>query len=216
MLLIWARKKKVRELVFKHMMCVREAIDLFGEATENCIRDGDLEARKRLALATHQAEGRSDEVRREVAKILIEGTLLPISRRQVLEIVERVDTLANAAEASLDYFIDQQVEVPEGHRPALLAILKETQEVFDNVEHAVHRLFSPRRAGLLEYVYRIDQGETRIDALEREFIGCVFRSDLDLSRKLHLRGYAETLVEVSDRAEDLSDSIALVAAELAF
>ena len=216
MLLIWARKKRVKELVLKHLLRVRETIDVFAEASNICIQNGDLETRKRLALATHQAEGRADVVRRDAAKTLIEGALLPISRRQLLGIVERVDTLANAAEASLDYFINQQVEVPESHRPAFLAILKETEEVFDNVEHAVRWLFSPGQTGILEYVHRIDQGEARIDELERELVGCVFRSNLDLSRKLHLRGYMESLVEISDRAEDLSDSIALVAAELAF
>ena len=216
MLLIWARKKKVRELVLKHLMCVRETIDVFAEASDICVRNSDLEARKRLALATHQAEGRADEVRREVAKTLIEGALMPISRRQVLGIVERVDTLANAAEASLDYFIDQQVEVPESLRPAFLGILRETEEVFDNVECAVRLVFSPGRTNILECMHRIEQGEATIDGLERDLVSCVFRSNLDLGRKIHLRGYVETLTEISDRAEDLSDSIALVVAEQAF
>lgn len=215
MLLIWARKKKVRELVLKHLMCVRETMDVFAEATEICVRNGDLEARKRLALATHYAEGRADEVRRQVAKTLIEGALLPISRRQVLGIVEHVDTLANAAEASLDYFIDQQVEVPESFRPALLGILKKTVEVFDSVECAVRLIFSSGRTNILECVHRIDQGEASIDGLERDLVSCVFRSDLDLSRKMHLQGYVEALTEISDRAEDLSDGIALMVAEQA-
>ena len=41
----------------------------------------------------------------------------------------------------------------------------------------------------------------------------LFRLDLGLPQKLHVLGFIGELVEISDRAEDLADRIALVIAE---
>ena len=63
---------------------------------------------------------------------------------------------------------------------------------------------------------RIEKGEGKIDRIERELVRQVFRSDVKLAQKLHLLGYVNRLVEISNRAEDLSDQISLVVAERAF
>ena len=41
----------------------------------------------------------------------------------------------------------------------------------------------------------------------------LFVMDIDLAEKLRIAGYLADLVKISDRAEDLSDRIALIVAE---
>lgn len=60
---------------------------------------------------------------------------------------------------------------------------------------------------------RIEHRDGKVDQIERESAKRLSRLELDLAQKLHLLGCTEGLVEISDRAEDPSGRIALVAAE---
>ena len=88
--------------------------------------------------------GHADDVRREVLRTLVAGAFLPPSRRQILEIIECIDTLANAFEAALDYLIGERVEVREDFKPRFLEILGTTEDILDKVEFAIRALFFKR------------------------------------------------------------------------
>lgn len=213
---LWKKRDEVRNLVFDHLACVREALTAFQNATRAYFVDRDPEKAAALALTTHQAESKADDIRRAVEKAMITGALLPPSRRQILEVVERADTLANAAEASLDSLLLQQVSVPKSVVPAVLEILSETSGLYDEVECAIERLFAGKPEETLQCTDRIEQAEGRVDHIERDALKQLFSLDIDLAEKLHVSGYLADLVKISDRAEDLSDRIALIVAERAY
>jgi len=64
-----------------------------------------------------------------------------------------------------------------------------------------------------EHTKAIEIKEGEIDRLERDAIKLVFGMDIDLAEKLQLREMIEQLVEISDRAEDLSDRIDIMVVE---
>ena len=212
----WKKAQQVQGLVFEHLAQVRRNIDLFLDSARAYFTEGGGEEAERLALETHRAEGAADDVRRRVEMALIKGALLAPSRRQVLEIIERVDTLANAAEATLDYLLVQQVDVPAEIVPVLREILDLTAHVFENVECGIHALFEGNRDRVTECMEEIERGEGKIDHLERGANKTLFRLDCEMARKLHVYGLIDNLVKISDRAEDLSDRIAMITAERAF
>ena len=216
MCLFLERRRKVEELVLRHLACVRTAVALFAEGSRACIANRDWIEGADFASRTRRAEGRADDIRREVLKTLVRGALLPPSRRQILEVVERVDSLANASEAALAYLIEQRVEVEDDVRRLVLEVLEATEDILNEVESAIRALFSARPGETLALVDRIEKAEGDVDRLERQLIRHVFRSDLDLTCKLQILGYVDRLVEISDRAEDLSDRIAVIVAERAF
>lgn len=68
-------------------------------------------------------------------------------------------------------------------------------------------------------VTRLRQIETRegaIDHFERNAVKKLFHLDIELAHKLHVAGYLDGLAKISDRAENLSDRMAMVVAERAF
>ncbi len=213
---LWKKRDAVRDLVFDHLSCVRTALLAFQDATRAYFVDGDHDKAAEFALATHRAEGKADDIRRTVEKEMITGALLPPSRRQILEVIERADTLANAAEASVDSLLLQQVQVPEAIVPAVLEILTETLGLYEEVEVAIKNLFAGKPAETLQCTDRIEQAEGRVDHLERDALKQLFAMDIDLAVKLHVAGYLADLVKISDRGEDLSDRIALIVAERAY
>ena len=216
MLRLWKKSGEVQVLVHEHLGQVRTTIEAFLAAARCYLKDSDEGLAHRLALQTHRAESAADEVRRRVERALIGGALLASSRRQVLEIIERVDTLANAAEATLDYMLVQRVDVPEEIAPFLLDVLDVTATLFDDVEAGIHALFSGDRQGTLDCTERIERAEGAIDRIERQATKRLFRSDLEMAQKLHVHGLIDRVVKISDRAENLADRIAMITAEKAF
>jgi uncharacterized protein Yka (UPF0111/DUF47 family) len=71
-------------------------------------------------------------------------------------------------------------------------------------------------AKLHEDTQAIEKIEGEIDQRERALIKQLFKMDLDLAKKLQLHGFVERLVEISDRAEDLSDHVDIIAVDRHF
>lgn len=203
--------KRVENLVKQHLQQVEQAIESFQKAITSYLA-GDLAEAEELAYATHRAEGRADDVRRKVEAEILKGALLASSRRDILEIIEGVDKLANAAEATLDYLIPQRVDIPPEVEPEIRAISAKSVDIFTEVKTALHLLFTDMRRAL-DSTHRIENMESEVDHLEREAIKKLFRMDIDLARKIHVRDFIEVLVELSDRAEDLSDRIEIMVAQ---
>ncbi len=210
-MMLWGKQKKIEALVIKHLDQVVETLDNFQDAVFSYL-GGDMEQADRLALATHQAESLADDIRREVEAQLLGGALLAPSRRDILEIIERADGLANAGEEALDYIMLQHVNVPDEIKGQLRGIGEKTGEISREVKLAMQLMFDDI-SQVTEHTKAIEIKEGEIDRLERDAIKLVFKMDISLAEKLQLRGMIEQLVETSDRAEDLSDRIDIMVAE---
>ncbi|GAI16864.1 unnamed protein product, partial [marine sediment metagenome] len=136
----WKKQRVIETLVLRHAQCVDETLAYFQEALSAYL-EGETKKASQLALETHQAEGRADDVRREVEAELLGGALLAHSRREVLEVIEWVDKLANAGEATLDYLLLQRVRIPEEIKPILKEIMVKNQEIFEEVKQSLQLLF---------------------------------------------------------------------------
>ncbi len=210
--MFFRKGKKIEELVLRHLRQVDAALVSFHESLMAYVVEKDIEKAKELAFKTHEAEGRADDIRREVEVELLSGALLAASRRDILEIIEQVDRLANSGEATLDTLILERIAIPEEITPYIEGIAAETEKIREEVKNALHALFR-RPTSALTHTKEIEILEGKVDRLEREALKTVFKMDIELARKLQLRDFIEDLVELSDRAEDLSDRIDIMVAE---
>jgi len=209
--MFWRKHKEIEALVLEHLGHVDATLQAFSRSLDAYLRERDVETADRYALETHQAEGRADDVRRRIETQLLSGSLLPTSRRDILQIIEQVDRLANAAEEILDYLLLQRVEVPEEIMPQITEIGVQSNNAFDEVKKAVTSIFQNVDQAL-EHTKAIEQLEGDVDHLERRATKQLFALDIELARKLQISGFIQRLVRLSDRAEDLSDLIELIVA----
>lgn len=209
--MFWRKHKEIEALVLEHLGHVDATLQAFSRSLDAYLREGDVETADRYALETHQAEGRADDARRRIETQLLSGSLLPTSRRDILQIIEQVDRLANAAEEILDYLLLQRVEVPDEIMPEITEIGVQSSNAFDEVKKAVTGLFQNVDQAL-EHTKAIEQLEGEVDHLERRATKRLFALDIELARKLQISGFIQRLVRLSDRAEDLSDLIELIVA----
>jgi len=209
--MFWRKQKEIERLVLEHLGYVDLTLQSFSKSLSAYLSDTDVETADRFALETHRSEGQADDVRRRIETQLLSGSLLPTSRRDILQIIDQVDRLANAAEEILDYLLLQRVEVPQEIMPQILEIGEETGKVFVEVKAAVSSLFH-RLDDALEHTKAIEQLEGKVDHLEREAIKQLFELEIELAHKLQVSGFVQRLVRLSDRAEDLSDLVELIVA----
>ena len=210
--MFWGKGKKIEELVLRHLQQVDVSLDAYDKALCAYVIDRDIPAAKKLALETHRAEGKADDIRREVEKELLGGALLTSSRRDILELIEQVDKLANSGEAVLDTLLLERIEVPEAIAEKVSEIARITREIVAEVNQAIHALFH-NTSETTKHTKAIEEYEGNVDQIEREALKAIFTMDLDLAHKLQLRDFLEELVEISDRAEDLSDRLDIMVAE---
>lgn len=209
---LWKAESEVHEMIQRHVGLVEETLKKFQEGMCLWIDENDLERANELALETHELEGEADDLRREIEMKLINGALLARSRRPLLDIIERTDKLANAAEAAMDFTLLQHIEPPEELVPLTEEIVDLSVETVTEVKKGLECLFGGN-GEVLQFTESIEELEGKIDDRERNFIQELFQLErLDLSEKILLRQYLETLVEISDRAEDLSDEMEILTA----
>jgi len=209
---LWKGESDIHGMIESHVDLVVETLEKFQEGMVLWVEECDLDQANKLALETHNLEGDADDLRRDIEMKLLNGALMARSRRPLLDIVERTDKLANAAEASLDFTLLQKIELPEELVPTTKEILELSVEIVDDVQDALKALFGGN-GEVLEYTEAIEEVEGKIDTLERDFVQDLFNmEDLELAEKILLRQYLEALVEISDRAEDLSDELEILTA----
>ena len=209
--MFWRKQKEIEALVLEHLGHVDATLQAFAQSLNAYLGEGDIETADRLALETHRAEGRADDARRRIETQLLSGSLLPTSRRDILQIIEQVDRLANAAEEILDYLLLQRVQVPEEIMPEIAEIGEQSSNAFAEVKKAVAGLFR-KVDDALEHTKAIEHLEGEVDHLERVATKRLFELDIELAQKLQVSGFIQRLVRLSDRAEDLSDLIELIVA----
>ncbi|MEE8593000.1 MAG: TIGR00153 family protein [Candidatus Bipolaricaulota bacterium] len=210
--MFWKKQKEIEGLVFEHLNRVDESLHYFIQSLNAYVQDGDVKKANELAFETHKAEGQADDVRRRVETQLLTGALMPTSRRDILQLVEQVDRLANAAENTLDHLLLQVIQIPDVIRPAIIEMTAKTETIFSHVKTAISTLFGNMETAL-EHTAKIEHIEGEIDHIERKTIKKLFEQDLDLAHKLQVNSFIRSVVELSDRAEDLSDHIELMVAQ---
>lgn len=206
---LWGKQTEIEELINEHVQLVVKTLEQFKAGMFLWLEKEDLEKANELAFETHKLEGKADDIRRDVEVKLLEGALLARSRSEMLDLIERTDKLANAGEAAMDFTLLQRIKVPPPLHSYVKDIINISLEIVDDVRKAILALFQGKKEAL-DHTASIEHKEGEIDKLERDFIQDLFDLDLELSEKILLRQYCEALVEISDRAEDLSDQMEIL------
>jgi uncharacterized protein Yka (UPF0111/DUF47 family) len=90
-------------------------------------------------------------------------------------------------------------------------VVRESIGIADNLKLAVLCYFKGecKIETVREHTKEIGLQESRVDKLEWDLTKAIFTSSIDFAHQLHLRLCLESIVEVSDRAEDAGDQLEL-------
>lgn len=101
--MVFKKEKEVIELIVKHLNTVEESSATALRAIETYI-SGDISEAKALALKVDNMETHADFIRYDIRDKLYSGAYLPRLREDIHNLVESIDKIDDAAEASCNSF----------------------------------------------------------------------------------------------------------------
>jgi hypothetical protein len=207
---IFKREKEVIDLIVTHLHTAEECLKTAMETVETYLK-GEIAEAKALALRVDGVETQNDYIRYEIRNKLYSGAYLPMIRGDIYNVVERIDKVCDAAEACCDFFLDQRPEIPEDLKPQFLQIARESFGIIVPLKEALENYLGERGKikVIREKAKQVGIKESDVDKLEWDLTRQIFTSSLDWGHKVHIRQCLETIVEISDRAEDAADQLEL-------
>ena len=183
------------DMVDKGILAMKEAI--------RCYLVGDKEEFKRRLKSVRKYESQADDLVRAIETALYTYSLLPESRGDVLELLERTDSIIDQAKGVLGKFLVEMPEIPEEFRTGFLEVTERCVLAVDHVIRAERSYFRDPHQ-VKHDTNKVDFYESEADRSALNLKKAIFRSDLDLARKSHLRYFAENIESISDLAQGVA------------
>ncbi|MBF0213108.1 MAG: DUF47 family protein [Magnetococcales bacterium] len=153
-------------------------------------------------------ESRGDDLRRTIEAELYEQALIPDFRGDVLSLLEDLDTLINMFEDNLINFAIENPQFPaELHKELKLLC----EQVALSVESCVMstRAFFRDINAVRDHSHKVMLYEKEADKLSIALKTAIFKIDLGLDQKAHLRNFVDKIDQLADEAEDVCDLLAI-------
>jgi len=209
--MFYRKEKQVNELILKHLEEVDNCLKTALKAIEEYL-SSNIEEAKSLAIKVDQIESETDSVRREIIGKLYSGAYLPSLRSDILHLVEHLDKIADGAEACCDFFLDQRPEIPQEMKSKFFKIMERSISAFVPLKEAIGSFFTDTFdiETIRERTKEVGIIESAVDKEEWDITRDIFKGELDYGHKIHLKLCLESIVEISDRAEDAADELEII------
>ncbi len=207
MAILFKTSKMIEMQIDDFLNIISEAGILFKKGLENYLKDNTNEFEKRLnAVSEH--ERKADELRLNIEKQLYMHTLIPESRGDVLAILENTDRVIDDIKEALQVFAIERPEIPEKFDALIIELADSSIEAVESLIQSV-RAFFKDISSVNDHIYKVKFYEREADKIALSLKNEIFKADIPLSRKMHLRFCAQQIEKISDSAEDMSERLAI-------
>jgi len=206
--------QKIWNLVDQHLGYVFECYCAFERFMEDFLGGMPASEMHGHYKEIDKLEGLADVARRKLINAFLEGSLLPSTRKEILDIVGRMDKVANKCQDIACKLVYENVSIPEPYCASMLEIVKLTKEQYLMMKRALKILFDDyeqliKKDGSI--ITEITDKEREIDHIEDEATIAIYKDDsLHLAEKNHLKYFLTHLADISDLLEDIADQIQII------
>ncbi|MEW6203526.1 MAG: DUF47 family protein [bacterium] len=210
MSIFWGRGKKIGEDIEKYLNEMNNCLQLFRDFFHDFLGGVSDERLKEMTEKVGVSESRCDDIRHDIEKRLFSGALLPGVRGEIFALLEATDKVPNKAEAICDFIYLQNVQVPDNLKDDYGTLMDLTLKCTDSLSEALRTIFKDiREAERLVIV--VDDRESDVDDCERALVKKIFNMDIELAQKMMLRDLVNEISAISDRAENASNCLEMLA-----
>lgn len=170
-----------------------------------------VETLRSLSVGVHQMENAADRSLRVMIDSL-NGSFLPSTREDVINIATSCDKIANKCEHCAKMMVYQHFCFPKEYAEDLMTILDCTRKQFDLLSDSISQLFAKFGELLRDHsiLDEIRKCESEVDALEEKLYEEIFSMDIDLAHKMQMSNFVELICDISDIIENIADKIQIV------
>jgi len=179
---------------------IDKCVSLFKDTVSRLIVEGPTAQNDEAAMRVHDAEGRVDDIVREIEIAMYENALIPESRGDVLGILESIDKIPDTLQSLVFQLSHQNIKVPYQFKDTMLRLVDVNLEAYVFLKEAVINLFYNKDVQAL--ISQIDRRESTSDKIVRELIKAIFNCQIDKADKILLKQIVSNIGDISDFCED--------------
>ena len=205
---LFGRTQALESEIDEFLDKLSESSLLFKIAVKLYLKEGCTPDFEQKLQDVNRMESTADHLRRAIETKLYAQTLIPESRGDVLGLIENLDHLLNLFEGALWAFSIEKPDIPEEFHADYETL---TEMAVLSVESLVlaSRAFFRNIEAVGDHNHKVMFYEKEADKIGTKLKKAIFASELDLSRKSHLRNFVEHIDNVPDWAEDVADRLAI-------
>jgi hypothetical protein len=211
---IHKKEKHIVDLIKKHAETVVEAVSLVQQSL-NALLEGDIDRVTSLTKEVHRKEHEADLVQREIDTEMFGGAFMPSIREVLFLTVDSVDKVANRAEKLGDFMALITPEIPDEIKNDLRKMGELTLKGARKMQDAIKHLFSD-----IDQVHKdtieVERLEAEVDKYAWRILVTIFKK-MDFkkfSHRMMLREMVIHLASISNKMEDTSDRLDIIAMKL--
>ncbi len=208
-MLFGKKEDEVSMLIEEHAANIEECIEVLAKGMQAYL-DGEYctceSVREDIVVYEHLA----DIKRREIQLKLYEGAFMPLYRDDIYLFIDMFDSIADQAKSIANILVLERPTIPQDMTGDMKTILERTIAPYTNLKDAILNLGVDRKV-ILEQSREIERYEHEVDQIEYQIRKKIFDSPLSLAEKLQLRDFVIEVAAISDRIEDCSDLLEVMA-----
>ena len=197
--------------------CVEQTIPLF-----EALRDGDREQLLAAKEEIFKFEQQADDIKNEIRSRLPKGLFMPVDRRDLLDLLNAQDSIADTAQDVAGLLELRNMEIPDVLKGNLLPYVQRTldavtkcAEVINELDELVEMGFRGRAGERVEeMVDALNAIEGETDDMGMELARTLFAHEDDLKPLTVIFWYQQIqhIGDIADYAEDVGDRLRLLIA----
>ncbi len=203
---------------------MREAVACAGLMPDffAAVTAGDWEAAEAVKQKVEDREAAADELKNALRSHLPKGLFMPVDRRDLLEILQTQDSIADTAQDIVELVSDRHMAVPEALVSdvtelvaSCAAVVASCGEIVEELDELVSIGFSGRVVDrVLEMINALNKQEDATDELEAQLNRSIFKLEGDLDAVSVIMWYrlVEWIADLADYAEKVGDRLRLLMA----
>lgn len=197
--------------------CVHEIPSLF-----DALAEGDAEGVKAAKERIFEQEAAADKIKNELRNHLPKSLFMPVDRRDLLEVLQMQDSIADTAQDIAGLLVERPMELPEFMREPMLALARRCVDVCDKSAEIIGELdellamgFRGREASRVEdMVEELNRIEDETDQLGLELSHRLFQHEDEIKPVSVMMWYQliQWVGDLADYAEKVGDRLRLLIA----
>lgn len=202
------RQLRIQKQLDEFLDQVSEAALMFMQGMDFYLKEeNDAFAEKLQQIS--RVEHNGDEMRRAIERELYLKTLIPESRSDVLELLERLDSLLDQCKGVLWQFEIELPDVPEEHHLEMRELVEYSVKAVESIVRS-SRAFFKEIGAVNDHMHKVSYWETESDKVATRMLMSIYRrEDLSLCHKSQLKDLVDRVSRIADKAEDVADRLSI-------
>ncbi len=209
--------KSLQEHMRVVLACAREVPPLF-----EALCKGDQEKVEAIKQVIFEREAEADKIKNALRVHLPKSLFMPVDRRDLLEVLQMQDSIADTAQDIAGLLVERPMEVPEPLREPLLTLTRrcvdvceQSAKIIEELDELLETGFRGREATQVEaMVEELNRIEDETDDLGQQLSRLLFQHEDEIKPVSVLMWYRliEWIGDLADYAEKVGDRLRLLIA----